>query len=445
MQDKEKINSMKDKVANLLDSQDCKQWFLDAYRQYLDNEKNKPLRLSSITPLGLGDCINASNLAKNQVSSLAKVAVIKLNGGLGTSMGCDGAKSLIHITQSDRFIDMIIKQKEFFQSKFNIDIPFYLMNSFNTHHDMLALGLNLNSFTQNKVPRIDIISKDIFTIDNQVSFVPPGHADVYRCLLESGISDQLLEQNIDVLFISNSDNLGATLDISILNYFIEKSLDFLMEVTPKTKLDVKGGSIIKNGNRLGLLERAQVHKDDLHLFEDIQTFSYFNTNNIWLNTRALKAQYNASSFCIPVIFNHKEIQNRQCVQFESAMGCGLSLFEKASCIEVARDRFFPVKKTSDLLLIRSNLIEKKENGELINMSTHELPKINLSKDYDRIDIFEKRFLCTPMFKNLKTLSVEGGFVFKENVVLSGTVKLINTTEKCIELKDKTFEDEVVRF
>ena len=282
-------------------------------------------------------------------------------------------------------------------------------------------------------------------INDQISFDLPRNEDVYRCLVEFGILDKLLQDGIEVVFISNSDNLGATLDISILNYFIDAKLDFLMEVTPKTKLDIKGGSIIKTSNGLALLERAEVHSDDIIEFENISKFSYFNTNNLWINLRALKALYEKNNFKIPVIFNQKKHKTDSFVQFESAMGAGINLFEKASCIQVDRTRFFPVKKTSDLLLLRSNLVCKSKAGSLDWKKNTALPEIKLSEHYDSVGNFEQKFKVIPQFDSLEKLEVYGDFIFDENVMISGKVKLINNSSKTIVLKNKKISNQILEF
>lgn len=426
-------------------SRDCIQWFIKSYLNYYFNSEKKGQRLSNVEPLMLNDCISKSSLKEIHPNNISKVAIIKLNGGLGTSMGCSGPKSLINVTQSERFIDMIASQKQHFEESFNIKVPFYLMNSFNTESDMNFLNLDFNMFTQNKVPRINTKTKDMLTINNKVSFVPPGHADVYRCLVEYGILDKLLDDGIESVFISNSDNLGATLDVSILNYFIDSKLDFLMEVTPKTKLDVKGGSIIKTAKGLSLLERAEVHADDILEFEDISKFSYFNTNNLWLNLHSLKVLYETDKFEIPVIFNFKQTKDESFVQFESAMGSGISLFEKASCIQVDRTRFFPVKKTSDLLLLRSNLVCKNKTGGLDWSETRIFPEIKLSNHYSNIIDFEEKFKVIPRLDGLEKLEVLGEFIFEEDVDISGNVKLINKSSKAVTLKNRKISNQILEF
>jgi len=59
---------------------------------------------------------------------------------------------------------------------------------------------------------------------------PPGHGDVYPSLLGSGFLERLLGKGVKYLFVSNSDNLGATLSVELLAYFAKTDKAFLMEV-----------------------------------------------------------------------------------------------------------------------------------------------------------------------------------------------------------------------
>lgn len=60
---------------------------------------------------------------------------------------------------------------------------------------------------------------------------PPGHGDIYPSLLGSGMLDSLRAEGVKYLFVSNSDNLGATLSLNLLTYFASSGKDFLMEVS----------------------------------------------------------------------------------------------------------------------------------------------------------------------------------------------------------------------
>jgi UTP--glucose-1-phosphate uridylyltransferase len=84
------------------------------------------------------------------------------------------------------------------------------------------------------------------------------------------------------------DNLGATVDLNILSMLLhpaagEQKAEFVMEVTDKTKADVKGGTLMQYENHLRLLEIAQVPKDHVEDFKSVKTFKFFNTNNLWIN------------------------------------------------------------------------------------------------------------------------------------------------------------------
>lgn len=64
---------------------------------------------------------------------------------------------------------------------------------------------------------------------------PPGHGDIYPALLGTGMLNRLREKGINYVFVSNSDNLGATLDLDILAYFAQSGNGFLMEVCHKRR------------------------------------------------------------------------------------------------------------------------------------------------------------------------------------------------------------------
>ena len=100
---------------------------------------------------------------------------------------------------------------------------------------------------------------------------PPGHGDIYSSLLGSGMLDRLIKSGIKYLFVSNSDNLGATLDLDLLAYFASSKKGFVCEVAERTAADKKGGHLAKrkSDGRLVLRESAMCPDDDKSAFEDI--------------------------------------------------------------------------------------------------------------------------------------------------------------------------------
>ncbi len=65
-------------------------------------------------------------------------AVIKLNGGLGTSMGMDRAKSLLCVRKGLSFLDIIARQVLHLRQQYDAALPLIFMNSFRTSDDTMA-------------------------------------------------------------------------------------------------------------------------------------------------------------------------------------------------------------------------------------------------------------------------------------------------------------------
>ena len=229
------------------------------------------------------------------------------------------------------------------------------MNSFYTRDDTLAALAQhpeLESdvpadFVQNKEPKITV--EDRFPIewpdDPDLEWCPPGHGDVYTALQTSGTLEALLERGYEYAFLSNSDNLGAVLDPRVLTWFAAEGLPFVMEVCEKTPADRKGGhpAVLKETGRLVLRETAQTPEEDLERFGDIDTWKYFNTNNLWVNLRALAnvLDENDGVLGLPMIVNKKTVDpgdksTPEVFQLETAMGAAVGVFEGARTLVVPR-------------------------------------------------------------------------------------------------------------
>lgn len=432
-----------DKTFVLNKSKQFNEWLENAVYSVLTHCSEKQQSLEGVSAIDLPDHVSQldHSYETSGIEYINRIAVLKLNGGLGTSMGCNSAKSLLNIDDQHTFIDLILKQKTYFNSTYNAHVPFLLMNSFYTHCDMKAYSNDFYMFEQHKVPRV---FEDSYALldpkDYNELYCPPGHGNVYLALYESGALNDLINKGIEYLFISNSDNLGATLDMSILGYIVKHDVDMLMEVTQKTERDKKGGILVKKNNKPSLIERAEVLQKDVALFENSHYFTFFNTNNIWLNTRELLAKMKSESFNLPFILNKKIVKNKSILQFESAMGSAISLFEKGACLDVDRNRFIPVKNANDFLVLKSNLFQKYNNG-VIKQRVDELPNISLSDEYSDMKKFQQCFKMCPVFDDLKQLIINGSFEFKENVVLSGHVSLVNNSQNTVCLRNITLRNE----
>lgn len=407
--------------------------FIDLYmRGLLNNKTSTKTDLTSIQPLKENDVPHYNHLKQisshQQADYWKRLAVIKLNGGLGTSMGCEGPKSLIKVSQTDSFLDIILKQHQYLSDIYQHASPLLFLNSLFT--DTQSKGFyqhlkHVRSMIQHQFPRI--LKTSLASMQSETildACYPPGHGDIYGVLEQSGNLNQLIEQGYDYAFISNSDNLAAIPDMNILAWMIAEKCDFLMEVTPKTRLDVKGGALIKHKDRVALLERADVADHQVALFEDISTFQLFNTNNIWLNLKALKKQLQ-KGLPLPVIKNEKNIQNQSIIQLETAMGSAISVFPNAKALIVHRNRFMPIKKTSDLFLLQSNLVSiKKQSGQLVfTFPEKELPKIDFCSALHQMSTYQQYVKKIPCLKRLSSLKLTKSQEIKTSMKLIGDVVL----------------------
>jgi UTP--glucose-1-phosphate uridylyltransferase len=387
---------------------------------------------SDLKPLADTEMFPYENLSdpSDPKSILDKLVVVKLNGGLGTTMGCTYPKSLIVCQNGQTFFEIAVDQLKEINAKFNTNVPLVLMHSFYTDDLMKPAvakvqNLEVRTFKQNRFPRIyeetlePVPSKPE---DDNSMWNPPGHGDVFHCFRDSGLLDEYLAKGKKYMMISNIDNLGAIVDFKILNKLISENIPFCMETTVKTPEEWKGGLPLNYRGRLKLLECAQVPKEHM---DDFIKFTYFNANNLWINLEVLKSSLQDRSLQLDVIKNRKVYQDKPIIQLEAASGSAISSFNNSIAVKVPRRRFMPVKTTGDLLCIRSNLYERV--GAVLTLSSQRtingLPSIKLSKEFQFVSDFEKRVPYQVGIINLERLEVEGDVTFGQNIVLEGKVTI----------------------
>jgi UTP--glucose-1-phosphate uridylyltransferase len=361
-----------------------------------DLPKLSEIQKSNVTGSGGTSSPNGSN-----ASALSKTVVIKLNGGLGTSMGLTRAKTLLELASGINFLDVIVQRIFQLRTQNRVKLPLIFMNSFNTSADtreylekypeLFDTTINNNfaatvtaatppaaipapatptglpwEFLQSQEPKLD--AKSFFPVefapDPKLEWCPPGHGDVYPTLFDTHLLDFFLADGYEVAFISNSDNLAALPDPNIAQYFYDQGFGFMNELTPKTAEDVKGGHLVrrKTDQRLLLREFSQITPEDHERALDPEVHPYCNTNNIWVNLPQLKKALDRTQGVLelPLIRNLKNVDPKDSttdpvIQLETAMGAACSAFSNSSAIEVPRSRFRPVKNTVDFERLQSQL------------------------------------------------------------------------------------------
>ncbi|KAK7923959.1 UTP--glucose-1-phosphate uridylyltransferase [Apiospora marii] len=437
--------------------------FFSLFRRYL-NEKSKgnAVDWDRIAPPAQGQVVDYEDLANSEsVNFLNKLAVLKLNGGLGTSMGCVGPKSVIEVRDGMSFLDLSVRQVEYLNRTYDTNVPFILMNSFNTNDDTAAIikkyeghNVDIMTFNQSRYPRIlkDSLLPAPKSFDSAVSdWYPPGHGDVFESLYNSGVLEKLIERGIEIIFLSNVDNLGAVVDLRILQHMIESESEYVMELTNKTKADVKGGTIIDYEGSVRLLEIAQVPKEHVNEFKSIKKFKYFNTNNIWMNVKAIKRVVENDELEMEIIPNGKTIPGDKkgesdisVIQLETAVGAAIRHFRNAHGVNVPRRRFLPVKTCSDLMLVKSDLYALKHGQLQMSASRFgDAPLIKLGGDFKKVSDFQKRIASIPKIVELDHLTITGNVNLGRGVVLKGTVIIVATEGSTIDIPPGSILENVV--
>jgi UTP--glucose-1-phosphate uridylyltransferase len=372
---------------------------------------------------------------------LDAAVVLKLNGGLGTSMGMTRAKSLIEAKDGLTFLEVIARQVIELRERSGARLPLVLMDSFYTHDDALqelpdAVSSDVApDFVQHKEPKI--LVEDLQPVewpdDPSLEWCPPGHGDLYTALLTSGMLDDLLDRGYRYAFVSNSDNLGAVLEPRILAWMAREEIPFVMEVTRRTEMDRKGGHIARRPDGGYLLrETAQTPKEDLDSLQDIGRHRYVNTNNLWLDLQALRDVMSERQgvLGLPLIVNRKTVDpgdksTPEVFQLETAMGAAIGVFDGAQPVAVSRRRFSPVKTTEDLLALRSDAYVLTDDArvELASERDGTPPVVDLDDDYYKLlRDFDARFPGgAPSLVACERLAVEGDVTFGREVVVRGAV------------------------
>ena len=375
--------------------------------------------------------------------ALARTVIIKLNGGLGTSMGLDRAKTLLPVRDGATFLDLLVQQVRWARREYGVRLPLLFMNSFRTREDSLGYlarfddlavdGLPLD-FLQNAEPKLvaDTLEPVEWPADPALEWCPPGHGDLYTALQASGTLQALLDAGFRYASIANGDNLGAAPDATLAGWFAGTSAPYAAEVCPRTPNDRKGGhlAVRRADGQLILRDTAQTHPDEMQFFTDEFRHPFFHTNNLWVDLQQLADALagRGSVLGLPLIRNHKTVDpadptSPAVVQFETAMGAAIEVFPGATAIAVDRAPFLPVTTTNALLLLRSDAFEPGEDGRL-SAVTERIPAVDLAKRwYGLLGDFEQRIRVTPSLRGATSLSVQGDWTFDSPVTVTGELVL----------------------
>ncbi|MEZ4663675.1 MAG: UTP--glucose-1-phosphate uridylyltransferase [Caldilineaceae bacterium] len=376
--------------------------------------------------------------------ALARAVVIKLNGGLGATMGLAGPKSLLVAKNGYTFLEIIVEQVRRVRQQTGVRLPIIFMNSFHTHAATQAALSAMPDlpyeapfcFEQHRIPKVwrDDLTPVRWPSDPQKEWCPPGHGDFYLAIQSSGLLERLLARGYEYAIISNADNLGAVVDLEILGYFAARRLTFLMEVTRRTENDRKGGHLAVNAHgHLLLREVAQCPPAELPQFQNIGRYRFFNTNNLWIHLPSLRQilAQNGGILDLPLIRNVKPVDPQQpdspkVYQLETAIGAAIGLLPNVQAVVTPRPRFLPVKNTNHLLALWSDAYVLGDDFGVIPNPHRNLPGepiIDLDPRYFRfVEQLRAHFpKGAPSLLRCNRLSIRGNVFVDRTVDLEGDV------------------------
>ena len=432
------------------------------YYRLLESGETGMVPESTIEPLdmeSLADVEVPDDVAR---AAIGTTAVVKLNGGLGTSMGMDRAKSLLEVREGLTFLDVIARQVLALRRRYDARLPLIFMNSFRTSADTMAAlgayeelaveGLPLE-FLQNKEPklRVDDLTPVTWPADPDLEWCPPGHGDIYTAMRGTGLLQRLVEAGYTQVFVSNSDNLGAVPDPRVAGWFARSGAPFAIEAVRRTPSDRKGGHFARrrSDGRVVLRETAQTLDEDKEALADLSRHRYTSTNNLWFDLRAMQAELDRCDgiLGLAMIKNTKTVDpadpsSPEVIQVETAMGAAIEVFDGATTIEVGRDRFVPVKTTNDLLVLRSDCYELTDDHVLVQQP-ETTPFVDLDPaHYKLVGDFDRRFPHgVPSLRRASSLRVHGDWTFGRDVTVTGAVALEEPAEGSGQVPDGATLDE----
>ena len=270
-------------------------------------------------------------------------------------MNSDGHRANI-LAPSHTFFELKVANVRAVAEQAHASVPLYAMTSFATEDAIRALAKEastpqcpVEAFAQFISVRLCPDGSLFRDKNGRPSLYAPGHGDLPFALKRSGLLETFVKGGGKHLFMSNVDNVTATLDPVVLGKHIEANLPITVEVTPKAPGD-KGGAPARVDGRTQVVESFRFPADF-----DQDRIGVFNTNTFTFRADALLADYDLTWCTV-----EKKVEGRTAVQFERLVG-ELTAFTDAQYLCVERTgpnaRFQPAKDPDELARRQPEILE----------------------------------------------------------------------------------------
>lgn len=299
----------------------------------------------ALAPVGSPDRARLHDVGLAAIAEGA-VGMVTLAGGMATRFG-GVVKASVPAVDDHTFLELKLRDVARVAERAAGRIPTFLMTSFATDEEVRRTGAALSTprapvtaFAQGISLRVTPEGALFREADGQPSPYAPGHGDLPDALRRSGCLASFRSGGGRLLYMSNVDNLGATLDPAVIGFHLESHASITAEVVRKQPGD-KGGAPARVDGTLQIVEAFRFPKGF-----DQDRIGVFNTNSFVLDAAALERDHPLSWFVV-----EKTVDGRPAIQFERLVG-QLTAFVPSAFLEVARSgtdgRFQPVKDPEEL-------------------------------------------------------------------------------------------------
>ena len=295
----------------------------------------------------LGDPARAALAQRGeQAIREGKIAAVVLAGGMATRFG-GVVKAAVEVTGGKTFLDLKLADIRRSAERAGGRVATYLMTSFATDADVQRMARAATSeaapvetFAQFVSLRLNKDGSLFRDSKGNPSPYAPGHGDLPFALRRSGVLQKLRAAGVTHIYMSNVDNLAATLDPAIVGAHLVGNAAITVEVADKAKGD-KGGAPARVDGVLQIVEGFRFPASF-----DQDSIPVFNTNSFVIELAAIDRDFELSWFAV-----NKEVEGKKVVQFERLVG-ELTAFLPCQALGVSREgpdgRFMPVKDPPEL-------------------------------------------------------------------------------------------------
>jgi UTP--glucose-1-phosphate uridylyltransferase len=275
-----------------------------------------------------------------------RCALVVLAGGMATRMG-GVVKALEPALPGKTFLELRLAERRSLERQSGGMVPLWLMTSDATDAKIrLALGSAFDGervavFSQRLSVRLTPEGALFRDAENNPSEHAPGHGDLPDALKDSGLFQRFLDRGGEYLMVANLDNLGATLDPTIVGFHRSHGKPVTCEVVDQLESD-RGGIPVRHEGRVAVLEEFRIPP---HF--DPASVRVFNTNTFHFDAKALAALSLEWTYFVV----KKQVEGRPAIQFERLINEVTSHLDTAY-LRVprsgAQSRFLPVKDREEL-------------------------------------------------------------------------------------------------